>query len=78
VALPRVEVLVPEQLLHLAPARRSSGEDVAQRVRSGALALVHARCRHVVAEEVADLGVVERLALDADETTCSVNGVRVA
>jgi len=62
---------VPEQLLHLAEVRPGAqelgGEDVAECVRRHALALADARRGDVVAEDLAELRVVERLALDADE-----------
>lgn len=71
VALGRIEMLVPEQLLDLAQVRPSveelGGEDVPERVRSDALALVDAARIDVVAERLAELGVVEPVTLDANE-----------
>lgn len=82
VSLGRVEVLVAEQLLHLAEVRAGAeklrGEDVAERVWRHALALADARRSDVVAEDLPELRVVERLALDATKSACSINGTRVA
>ena len=67
VALRRVEVLVSEQLLDLAEVRAAAeelgGEDVPERVRRDALALVDAARVDVVAERLPELGVVEPVAL---------------
>lgn len=66
-----VEVLAPEQLLHLTQVRAGAqelrGEDVAKRVRRHALAFADARRGDVVTEDLPQLVVVERLALDTDE-----------
>jgi hypothetical protein len=71
VALRRVEVLVTEQLLDLAQicasAQEFRREDVPERMRRYALALVDAGGIDVVAERLPELGVMEALALDADE-----------
>ena len=60
-----------EQLLDLAQVRAGveelGGEDVAERVRGDALSLADAGRFDVVSEDLAELGVVESLALDADE-----------
>jgi hypothetical protein len=62
---------VPEELLDLAEVRAGAKElrreDVSQSVWRYALALVHAGRAHVVTEDLSELRVVERLALDADE-----------
>ena len=71
VALSRVEVLVPEQLLDLAEVRARvkelGREHVPKRVRRHALALVDAARVHVVTEDLTELRVVEPVALNADE-----------
>ena len=71
VALGRVEVLVPEQLLDLAQVRARvqelCGEDVSERVRGDVLTLVDAARLDVVPEGLRELGDVESPALDADE-----------
>jgi hypothetical protein len=71
VALGRVEVLVPQQLLDLAQVgpgpEELGGEDVAECVRGDALALVDTGCLDVVAEGLAELGEVEPVALHTDE-----------
>ena len=63
-------MLVAQQLLDLAQIRAGAQElgreDVPERVRRHALALVHAGRVDVVAEGLAELGVVEPVALDAD------------
>ena len=82
VALGRVEMLVAQQLLDLAQvcagAEQLGGEDVPERVWRDALAFVHAARVDVMTKHLAKLRVVKPVALDADETACSVSGTRVA
>jgi len=70
-ALGRVEVLVVEQRLDLAQVRAGAeqlgGEDVPERMRRHALSLRHAARVDVVAEDLLELGVVQPVALNADE-----------
>ncbi len=82
VALRRVEMLVTQQFLDLAQVRARAeqfgGEHVPKRVRRHALALVDAARVDVMAEDLAELRVVETVSLHADESACSISGRRVA